>query len=70
MPDFNNKLVEDSKIVFPKGVNILNIIGQLKSKLSSSEYNIPLLFTTLKKILYFTNIVKLTENPIDSDIIT
>lgn len=70
LPDFNNKLVEDSKIVFPKGVNILNIIGQLKSKLSSSEYNIPLLFTTLKKILYFTNIVKLTENPIDSDIIT
>lgn len=28
------------------------------------------MFTTLKKILYFTNIVKLIENPIDSDIIT
>jgi len=56
--------------VFPKGVNILNIIGQLKSKLSMSEYDIIVLFTTIKNILYFTDIVKLYDNPIDKDVIT
>ena len=70
LPQFNNKLVEDSRIVFPKGVNILNIIGQLKSKLSMSEYDIILLFTTIKNILYFTDIVKLYDNPIGNDVIT
>ena len=70
LPQFNNKLVEDSRIVFPKGVNILNIIGQLKSKLSMSEYDIIVLFTTIKNILYFTDIVKLYDNPIDNDVIT